>query len=598
MARGDGYSIIKRIRNGKELANLEVRIQVPVAWQSKLGRKERLVSLKTGDRRQANIIAPEVVANQIAEWRHLVNQGKQSLGNAVDPASLAVRVAYDGMLAAMEDRRKAWPADDAEYAARLAERAGDLRRLTRRLQDGELDQWKSMADRMIAEHGLAFQKGTEAYDGFVRDLAAISIDATSVFIRNAGGELDAGPRTRIVKETKARAAATADRGETLLDLFERWADEMLAKGAKRQDTVNQDRKVIERFSAFVGLEKAIDAVTPQDVCDYRDTMRMLPPKWMSKRELRNLDMRAAAAKARELHMPQTEFTNVNKHLSTISPLYKWLGARPKWAGLRNPCDGLFYTDVKGRNRRPSFSTASLNEILASPLFTGFKADGEEHLKGNIVTNDWRRWIPLVAMFTGARIGEVAQLRVGDIRQERGVWFLHIRHDREQGLTTKSGKSRPAAVHTMLARLGFLSFHAGQLERAAGDMSASLFPELVPNARGQISGRPSRWWRDYLEAIGVKSGGDGFGVHSFRHTLADRLRSEAELMDNQIAVCLGHSNESTTSGYGELSQGTVNMLKGWMDALRFDGVEFSRLFAAAEAEIGNRDNGLANNDTLN
>lgn len=53
MARGDGYSIIRRKRNGKELANYEVRIHVPADWQAKLGRKERLVSLGTGDRRQA-----------------------------------------------------------------------------------------------------------------------------------------------------------------------------------------------------------------------------------------------------------------------------------------------------------------------------------------------------------------------------------------------------------------------------------------------------------------------------------------------------------------------------------------------------------------
>lgn len=156
--------------------------------------------------------------------------------------------------------------------------------------------------------------------------------------------------------------------------------------------------------------------------------------------------------------------------------------------------------------------------------------------------------------------------------------MHIRHDKNEGLATKSGKSRAAAVHPMLERMGFLAFHAKQLEKAGGEQRAPLFPELTKNARGQISGGPSRWWRDYLEAIGVKNGSDGFGAHSFRHTLADRLRSEAELLDNQVAVCLGHSLKSTTSGYGQLSQGTVNMLKGWIDAVRFDGVDFTPLLS--------------------
>src|SRR3546814_9391459 len=121
-------------------------------------------------------------------------------------------------------------------------------------------------------------------------------------------------------------------------------------------------------------------------------MRFLPPKWMSKRELRDFDMHAAAMKAREMDMPRMAFTNINKHLSTISPLYKWLAGRPKWAGLRNPCDGLFYGKVKGKNRRPSFSTAHLNKMLGSPLFVGFRADGEEHVPGNVHAGDWRRWI--------------------------------------------------------------------------------------------------------------------------------------------------------------------------------------------------------------
>ena len=88
-------------------------------------------------------------------------------------------------------------------------------------------------------------------------------------------------------------------------------------------------------------------------------------------------------------------------------------------------------------------------------------------------------------------------------------------------------------------------------------------------------------RKYLAAIGVKTGADGIGAHSFRHTLADRLRSEAELLDNQIAVCLGHSTKSTTGGYGELSQGTVNMLRAYMEAVRFDGVNFDHLLTIEE-----------------
>ncbi len=61
-------------------------------------------------------------------------------------------------------------------------------------------------------------------------------------------------------------------------------------------------------------------------------------------------------------------------------------------------------------------------------------------------------------------------------------------------------------------------------------------------------------------------------------MADRLRSEAELLDDQIEVVLGHNQKTTTGGYGDLPQGTVTMFKGWMDAVRFEGVDFSHLLA--------------------
>ncbi len=586
MARGDGYSIIKRKRNGQELRNYEVRILVPTAWQAKVGKKEVLLSLHTGDRRVANLIAPQMVAEKYAEWHRKTEDTMDRESEITDPMAVAVNVAFDGMLEAMEANRKSWPIDDIQYSEQLTQREIDLRRFTRRFQDGDLSQWEAVADRAMEARGLALVKDSNEYRAFVDAIAQASIDAISVFTRRVGGELDAGPRTALVQEAKSKQAAKAKSGETILELFERWAAEMLAKGVKRADTVNQDRKVIGSFAAFVGADRDIRSITPIEVAAYRDTLRDLPPKWMSKRELRHLKMRPAAAKARSLDMPRTAYTTINKQLSTISPLYTWVARHPTWAGLINPCNGLFYDKVKGKNPRPTFKTADLTKMLHSPLFKGFKADREEHLPGDQHADDWRYWIPLTALFTGARIGEIAQLRLSDVCQEHSVWFIHIRHDEDEGLTTKNGQCRSAAVHTMLEEVGFLAFHARQLKRVGGDVTQPLFAELTANARGQISAEPSRWWRDYLTRIEIKDpkakGGDGFGAHSFRHTLADRLRVEAELLDNQIAVCLGHNTKTTTSEYGGLTQGTVNMLKGYIDGVRFDGVDFSHLCARALA----------------
>lgn len=561
---------------------------VPERYKHVAGKAKVQQSLGTADLVKAKRLRDELKAELIAHWRQLA--GEPPLARSAitpDPRvpsrteleDAAVAIGHEIQLEDSGARRRSllslgeWGYDVA------TDLAGEEHRSQARANArGDLSLVQGLADEVIEALNYSLPRGSADYKYLCDAIGRVRFAATSLELQRLQGDLEARSSSNLVSDVLERRSTRAAPGESIQELFELWAAEMLAKGEKRADTVNQDRKVINQFAAFVGSGRSIDSITAAEVEQYRDTLRDLPPKWTSNKLFRGMNMRTAAAKARELDLPRLAFTTVNKHLSTVSPLYDWLRGRKKgrWPNLTNPVAGLHYDKVKGRNPRAPFTTAALNQILQSPLFTGFRAEGLEHEPGNVQADDWRKWVPLACLFTGARIGEIAQLRVGDVRQDRGIWFMHICHDEKGGLTTKSGKSRPAAVHVILAEIGFLAFHDRQMQRAQGDLAAPLFPELLPNSRGQISGMPSRWWRDYLAAIGIKNGADGMGAHTFRHTLADRLRSEAELLDDQIAVCLGHNQKSTTAGYGELAQGTVTMFKDWMDRLIFEGVEFDHL----------------------
>lgn len=550
------------------------RMAVPKKYQERAGQKLIQFSLETDDRFEASVLAGKKRAELFESWGVVVTRRVPTLAELEDVAVIA---AYDLVREDQKDAREILRyAGPDVWQGYTSQAKRELDGQAYHAATGNTDSVRELADMTIEALGFDLPVGGEGYEKFCEALNAARLAALRVNDQHNQGNMEAETDSKLVRQVRDREAAKAKRGETIMELFERWAADRLAKGEKRADTVNQDRKAIQQFAAFVGKDRSIRTITPLEVAEYRDTLRDLPPKWMSNNKLKALPIRDAAAKARELVLPHVSFLTVNKALSTISPLYKWLAKDPAWAGLANPTNGLFHDKVKGKNPLPPFTTAHLNKMLHSPLFTGFLADGKEHLSGNQYADDWRRWIPLVCLFSGARIGEIAQMQIGDVRKERGVWFVHIRHDDEEGLSTKSKKSRPAAVHSILQGIGFLAFCARRLEKAGGDMNAPLFPELEPNSRGQISGKPARWWRDYLSDIGVKDGADGFGAHSFRHTLADRLRSEAELLDNEIAVCVGHSVATTTSGYGALSQGTVTKLKTWMDGVTFEGVDFSHL----------------------
>lgn len=68
----------------------------------------------------------------------------------------------------------------------------------------------------------------------------------------------------------------------------------------------------------------------------------------------------------------------------------------------------------------------------------------------------RRWIPWICCYTGARVGEIAQLRKDDVKVEDGIPLLWITP--EAG-TVKDGNPRFVAIHPHLIEQGFMDFVA-------------------------------------------------------------------------------------------------------------------------------------------
>lgn len=564
------------VQRGKR-GTWQLRVPIPRALHSPGKPKERTMSMGTTDRRIASDRALAVLDEWKREWATARGETFVAMPVAA-PArrkptqaeleALAVEFGHDEALAQSDMRRQ----QPGGWRRHMHRTEAALDAFTPLAATGDHSLVEGMAGEIIDGMGLDLEPGTPAYRQFLTDLNAARMAALKTSHARARGDLEASAESSLVARVRQREQDKAKPGETLLDLFDRYAEQRLAEGRKRDDTLKQDRKVIEQFAAFVGVNRAVASIKPEHVREYRDTLRQLPPKWRDRTDMRGLSMREAAAKARDADMPRTALTTVNKHLSTISPLFAWL-IKERW-DLSNPCAGLFHDKVRGKNPRPPLGTDRLNKVLASPLFTGFEADGKEHRPGEVRATDWRYWIPLLCLFTGMRVGEAAQLRTEDVSQhDSGAWIIDIQHAPEKGQTTKAGQSRASVAHAKLVELGFIAFVE---ERRAGGGDSRLFPELVANDREQLGAEPSAFWRDYLTRIGVKAGADGLGAHSFRHELADRLRVEVGLVDDQIAVALGHDQKSTTAGYGTVRQGTVRFLAPVMEQITWKDVNFNGL----------------------
>ena len=543
------------------------RYGVPKRYQSVETRKIVQVSLKTSDLRQASLLAGKMRADLHAEWEGRLKENPSAIAYQPDDLELmlaATECAYLRIQPKLEQlvRHKRLDTKVA-YEGYLQTLRSTRHRFLRAKASEPLPVWLELADKQIQRRNWKLAKDTESYRSFVAMIADAAIEVISVELAKREGSLGAEPTSLVVKSGLEAKERSAEQGETILELFDRYAAQRLAEGRKRHDGIIQDRKVIAAFADFVGPRKSIRSITPADIRDWRDTLAALPPTYQKAKAYEGLSMRQAAAKAKAIGAKSISPVTVNKHLSTLSPFLGWCVTNAY--ADRNPCDGLFFGVVKGKNPRPPFSKEQLAQIFASPLFTGFLRDGQEHKPGIQRADDWRYWIPIVCLFTGARVGEIAQLRIQDVQFEDGIPFLLIRHDESTGQRTKSGATRVCPIHSELERIGFLSFVERQRSRANGKASCQLFPELEPNERGHIGAKPSRFWRDYLKRIGVKSGNDGLGVHSFRHTMADALRT-AGYLDDEIEVALGHNQKTVTAGYGRIRQGTVKRIYEMLESI--------------------------------
>jgi len=69
-------------------------------------------------------------------------------------------------------------------------------------------------------------------------------------------------------------------------------------------------------------------------------------------------------------------------------------------------------------RRLAYDLEDLKVIFGCPVFT-------QGLRPRAGGGEAAKWLPLLALFTGARMEELGQLLVADVDQEGGVWRIHI-----------------------------------------------------------------------------------------------------------------------------------------------------------------------------
>lgn len=290
---------------------------------------------------------------------------------------------------------------------------------------------------------------------------------------------------------------------------------------------------VKRFIECTG-DLYVDQLTKQHMSDFKKQCRLFPRNLTKPQK--QLTFKEVIKRHEHSSYPKMSSRSINKGLTSISGLLNWCINEGYCNDNPAARMRIAISDTKkATSRRQPFSPEELRTIFEeSPVF----AEGERPQGG---AAEAAYWIPILGLYTGARLEEIGTRQVTDIRQHNGIWYIDINAD-APGMSVKTASSiRRVPIHRRVLELGFLEYR----DRIA-QSHKDLFPQVHAKARARTTSY-SKWFNRYLRnACGIEDTRKVF--HSFRHTFKDACR-EAGIQQDVHDALTGHTDGSVSKTYG-------------------------------------------------
>lgn len=326
----------------------------------------------------------------------------------------------------------------------------------------------------------------------------------------------------------AESANTPDveNPQLVSDALEEALGDIQPVGGTSQENV---RKYVEAWTEFCELNHRVHFhnIRQKDAKTHLQRLLQLPNRRLVKATYKKLPI----ADVIELDIPPCELlshTTINQRMKRLARLWDWAIENQCYNGANPFVSKRLRLEEKPRERG-RYSSKDIKTILSSPLFTD-----EDYQQSSKATKSWW-WLLLLALYTGARCGELAQLTVKDVFMEDGVWCISINDEDNKSVKTKAG-IRLCPLHPELISAGFLDYLKYLRSRGA----THILPYPNQNTK-DASQRCSKW---YCGTYRPNHLPDSWVVrhkvfHSFRHTFINRALKGLDLPLHKIQAIVGH-----------------------------------------------------------
>lgn len=286
----------------------------------------------------------------------------------------------------------------------------------------------------------------------------------------------------------------------LLAVFRRDKEGSRWKPASARAFVKVERLLLDWF----GADRPVTEVTRDEWRDLFAHLPQVPVGYTRMRAFAGLPLKQVIELADAMEEPPLRLSGKScaDYAIQINSLLNW--ADKEEILPKNPAKGLAPPRARLGASRRHFEVDDLRRLFRSGPYSTEKL-GEP--KGGIY------WLPLIALFSGMRSGEVAALKVRDVAVVEGVRCFRLRN--VDALKT-SYSARDVPLHPELLKLGLLTY----VEKRRRSGEEDLFPDVRSNGKKDRSSEFSRTFRKVLTAAGLSD--PSLTMHSFRHSFAHAL----------------------------------------------------------------------------
>jgi integrase len=307
---------------------------------------------------------------------------------------------------------------------------------------------------------------------------------------------------------------------TFNELVERFFS--LPEKAKMTERSKLGYRVTFRIlTELMGADTPIHTIRRVDCRRVQEVFAILPAN--STKRFPGLSVVQIVEKAKKLKLEPMNPVSANTYIMRLSSMMGWAAREGLIAS--NPAQRLLLPETDAaKDKRLPFTIDELNSIFS-----------HEKMLHHQRSNDAAFWIPMLSLWTGARLNELCQLNVSDIQTFGSIHCVAIVSDEERRLKTANSQ-RVIPLHPQLIELGFMEYVAAMRKAE----SIKLFTALKPGSKGSRSDKFSKDFARYLQKIEVKHAKNCF--HSFRHNFRDALREAGT--EREIVQALGGWKDKT------------------------------------------------------